>query len=310
MKITVVIVTHNPRPDLLRRTLAALWVQTFPIPDWELVVVDNASVSALTADVLDASPVAARLVREERLGIAFARFAGIDAARNEITVFVDDDNLLAPNYLASASAFLKAHPEVGALGGLIEPEFESMAPAWVLAHVDLLAVRDLGRQTIISDWNQGKRREFPWCSPYGAGLVSRTDCLRRYREYAESGNPISIGRVGLKKLAGSEDAEMILKGVLAAGLQVAYVPTLRVQHVIPAHRLKFAYLRRLAYETGVSWGEFCTRHCFMTTIPRWTVPLRQARAFVRLHAWSKSGFLSWATTAGRFAGRATRRHLS
>jgi glycosyltransferase involved in cell wall biosynthesis len=41
--ISAVICTHNPRRDYLERTLQALKSQTLPLPDWELVIVDNAS---------------------------------------------------------------------------------------------------------------------------------------------------------------------------------------------------------------------------------------------------------------------------
>lgn len=303
MKVSVVIPTHNPRRDILRRTVAALAAQTLPASDWELVVVDNASHPAVLAGELGPSPAPVRVVREERLGTTYARFAGIAAARHEIIACVDDDNLLAPGYLAEAVAFLSAHPEVGALGGRIEPEFETPAPPWALAHASLLALRDLGPDPVVSDWRPGAP-DFPWCSPYGAGVVARAACLRRYRDHSLGSGAFHVGRVGLQSLGACEDAEMMLRGVLEAGLQVAYSPSLRLLHLIPSRRLEFSYLHRLARETGVAWGEFCIRNGFAKPIPRWTVPLRQARAFFRSRAWTRTGRLSWAVESGRFSGRA------
>jgi len=37
--LTVLIYTHNHRPDYLRRTLEALRVQTLPGSDWELLTI-------------------------------------------------------------------------------------------------------------------------------------------------------------------------------------------------------------------------------------------------------------------------------
>ena len=41
--ISVVIPTHNPRMDYLRRVLEALRGQTLPREQWEIIVVDNGS---------------------------------------------------------------------------------------------------------------------------------------------------------------------------------------------------------------------------------------------------------------------------
>ena len=68
--ISVVICTHNPRPDYLRRTLDALKTQTLPQEQWELLLVDNASEKALTG-VWDLSwHPRARHIRENELGLA------------------------------------------------------------------------------------------------------------------------------------------------------------------------------------------------------------------------------------------------
>ena len=41
---------------------------------------------------------------------------GLRATEAEFAVLVDDDNLLAPDYLAEATRLFAAHPHVGALG--------------------------------------------------------------------------------------------------------------------------------------------------------------------------------------------------
>lgn len=288
--------------------MAALAAQTLPAEDWELVVVDNASRPALLPEDLAPIPVPLRIVREEQQGIAYARFAGIAAARHELIAFVDDDNVLDPDYLAHAAMFLTANTHVGAVGGCITPEFETVPEPWAREHAGLLAVRDLGPETVVSSWSEGSD-SYPWCAPYGAGVVIRATCARAYRDYACGSGDFDVGRVGVKTLGACEDAEMLLRGVLKAGLQVAYCPAMRLLHLIPSRRVEFAYLRRLAYESGVVWGKFCVRHGFAKRIPPWTVPLRQARAFLRLKAWTLAGRLAWSVEAGRFAGRGAPRSV-
>ena len=47
MKCSVIICTHNPRENYLRRVLEALRAQTLPPAQWELLLIDNASAKSL-----------------------------------------------------------------------------------------------------------------------------------------------------------------------------------------------------------------------------------------------------------------------
>ncbi len=99
MDLSVIICTHNPRADFLRRTLDALKEQTLARGEWELVLVDNASKTAVAGAWDLAWHPRGRHVREEELGLTHARFRGIREATGAVLVFVDDDNILAPDYL-------------------------------------------------------------------------------------------------------------------------------------------------------------------------------------------------------------------
>ena len=98
--ISVIICTHNPRPNYLRRVLDALRRQTLPMDQWEVLIIDNASRGRLTAATWDLSwHPRARIVREEEIGLSVARMRGMKEAAADILVFVDDDNVLDPDYL-------------------------------------------------------------------------------------------------------------------------------------------------------------------------------------------------------------------
>ena len=114
---TVVICTHNPRPHYLSRVLYALRAQTLPPEEWELLLIDNASNNPLTAGKYDLSwHPCARHVREEELGLAWARLRGMHEAAANLLVFVDDDNVLDVNYLREAIRNRARVADAGRLG--------------------------------------------------------------------------------------------------------------------------------------------------------------------------------------------------
>src|SRR6516164_4811858 len=102
--VSVILCTHNPRPDYLDRVLASLRGQTLPAEQWEFLLVDNAS-NQLLAEIWDISWHSRRRhIREDELGLTAGRLRGIQESSGKLLVFVDDDNLLAPNFLEQAKA--------------------------------------------------------------------------------------------------------------------------------------------------------------------------------------------------------------
>src|ERR1700712_4380781 len=115
-RLTVIICTHNPRREFLQETLGALRGQTIPLTRWDLVVVDNGSTDPL-ASWLDLSwHPHTRIVREEQLGVAHARhraFSEAKATGADTILFVDDDNVLNPDYLERGLELVAAWPQLG-----------------------------------------------------------------------------------------------------------------------------------------------------------------------------------------------------
>ena len=142
MDISVIICAHNPRPDYLRRMLDALNAQTLEKREWELLLIDNASDTPL-ADAWGLSwHPRARHVREDELGLTPARLRGMRESRGDVLVYVDDDNILAPDYLQTARTLMMEHPHLGVIGaGIIEPEFEAQPPPELVSHLGYLALR-------------------------------------------------------------------------------------------------------------------------------------------------------------------------
>jgi glycosyltransferase involved in cell wall biosynthesis len=81
MKISVVLCTDNAREPYLRRMLAGLRAQHLPREQWEFLVVDNRSDEPLQDRLNLSWHPAARIVREEKLGLTPARLRGIAEAK-------------------------------------------------------------------------------------------------------------------------------------------------------------------------------------------------------------------------------------
>lgn len=309
MRVSVVIPSHNPDPERLGQVLAALQAQSLPVTDWELLVIDNASPNP---DVFAGLNLAwhprARVHHEAELGLTAARLAGIRASAGDLIVFVDDDNLLAPDYLAVAVQFVIEHPEVGAAGGRSLPVYAVQPPAWFDELGIPLGCRDLGPELLIEAPPPDRRiRRYPAAAPIGAGLVLRRAVATEYAETLAAvtpGDAITDRRGG--RLSSGGDCEIVLVA-LKAGWAVAYVPGLRLSHLIPASRLQPEYLARLARESNASWVQLLERYALnpWKAIPAWTVPLRRARAYLRCRAWQgPAQRIRWQGACGRFEGQA------
>src|ERR1035437_9739406 len=60
--------------------------------------------------------------------ITHARLRGIKESKGDLLVFVDDDNILAADYLEQSLKIADEFPKLGALGGSIKGEFEIPHP--------------------------------------------------------------------------------------------------------------------------------------------------------------------------------------
>ena len=309
--VSVILPAHNPDENRLARALGGLRAQTLPASRWESLLIDNASARFPTSAWLrEHAPENLVLRREPAIGLTHARRHGFTQAAAAAAVLVDDDNVLAPDYLERALAHLEAHPRVGTLGGPVVPEFAAPPPAWTAEFHSLLALRDLGPVPIISCGLRppgATANQYPLHAPVGAGMVLRRpawEAWLRLLQAAASG-PAPIDRKG-DDLSSSGDNDIVL-AALAAGWETAYFPDLRLVHLIPASRLETAYLARLNHGIQRSWLRVLARHdaCPWPPVPPWTLPLRSARAWLRHRPWrSPAAYVRWRGAVGHFEGRA------
>lgn len=303
MKISVILPTHNPHPGRFRRTLQALRLQTLQ-GDWETVVIDNASGPPVQeAALTDLGLPRLRVVREGRPGLSAARHRGFSEAQAPLCVLVDDDNLLAPDYLSNVLRIFAAHPELGAAGGKILPEFERRPEPWAEEFFPLLALRDEGGAPRISQGLGTKEKTYPvGAAPLGAGMAIRKEAAMDW--VAEGGPERLSDRLG-RELTSGGDNDIILT-IMEHGWKVGYFPELWLTHLIPASRLDAGYLARLNHGIQKSWLQVLILHGASPwpPIPKWTVPLRQGKAWFAFRGWDHPvGHIRWRGVCGHYEGR-------
>jgi hypothetical protein len=236
--VSVIICTHNPRGDYLRRVLDALKAQTLLKEEWELLLIDNASTEKL-AGIWDLSwHPRGRIIREDEVGLTPARLRGIKESTGELLVFVDDDNVLAPDYLSNGLKLAAEWPRLGAFGASISGEFEIPPPDWIVPYLEGLAIRELDRDY--------------WCNlgglspalPCGAGLCVRRQVAADYLQKANTSafrKMLDRSGVNLSSGGDSDLAECAIDADLGTGRFTA----LNLLHLIPKGRLTADYIVHL-----------------------------------------------------------------
>jgi glycosyltransferase involved in cell wall biosynthesis len=238
MQLSVVIPTHNPRPDYLNRVLDGLARQTLSLQEWEAVIVDNAS-DYPVANVVDLgwNP-NGKIIREEKLGLTAARLAGFSASSGDVIALVDDDNVLAPDYLATAVQLAESHPFLGSWSGCVELVFEPGSAAPPPSWRSYLTERFCEKAVWSNDPSHNAS------TPWGAGMCLRRSLAVAYLQSSEADpDRLKLDLQGRELIYGG-DTDIAYQGC-AMGLGKGVFPGLKVSHLIPAARCERAYLLRV-----------------------------------------------------------------
>ena len=291
-QVSVILCTHNPRPDYLQRAFDSLRNQTCSLANWELLVVDNASREPLASSWDLSWHPRARHLREEMLGLLRARLRGIGAAAGGLLVFVDDDNVLAIDYLERAIAIFERCPFIGVLGaGCIDPQFEREPSSALASRLQLLTIR----RCLHDRWgnNPGDDDVIPW----GAGLCVRQPIGDAYvRLVSRLPTTAALGRVGDALFGGDDD--VFSWAASAAGWGFGVFPELRLTHLIEEARVHTGHTLRLARERAFSHG--LLEYMFSSVEPPRIGAVTYAQLFLHL---LRNGLYSmrwrWAVLSGQ-----------
>ncbi len=255
MTLSVIICTHNPRSDHLGRVLDALKAQTLPKEQWELLLVDNASNQSLSEKWDLTWHPNGRHIREEQLGKTPALRSVVPQAKASVLITVDDDNILAPDYLKWALKKMDQHAEVGVWSGTIVAEFERNPASWKQAFFPYMAINQENEDRISKDLESAPL-------PIGAGMVFRRELAQEYKLWMDPTTQIGkngLSRRGSRLYAGEEDTEL---GIIAIrnGYACGRTPDLRMTHLMPQRRISARYLFRIARDISYSHALIYRRH--------------------------------------------------
>jgi glycosyltransferase involved in cell wall biosynthesis len=248
-KLSVILCTHNPRQDYLERTFEGLKRQTLPKDQWELLAIDNLCDQALEQTFDLSWHSAARIVREEELGILPARIRGFRETSADLILFLDDDNILSSNYFEEALRIGIQYPFLGAWGaGRIQLEYEIAPPDWIKEFEYLFTALDL--------------KEERWACmgldnpvmPPTMGMCLRREVANKFLETVESDSRRKLlGRRGKKQFFNCEDNDIALCAI-DLGMATGQFPAMHFSHLISKNRLSLEYILPL-YE-----GTLCSYH--------------------------------------------------
>lgn len=234
--ISAVVCTHNPRQDLLLRALRSVLEQDVDHGTFAVCVIDNCS-SKPVAEMPEVQALGITVVREETPGLTAARECALRNCQSDLILFIDDDNIIAPNYIRSVLDIMQ-DDSIGVLGAQIEPEYESPPPLWVYSLEGSLAIRRFASKDLLVTRSPVYSDLFP----VGAGFCVRRSVLERYFEHSRLAGRVE-GRLGAE-LSSGEDIDIDLLA-LSMGMVLAVSQRLNVTHVIPVRRTTADYFCRL-----------------------------------------------------------------
>ncbi len=244
---SVILCTYNRR-NLVLTTLASLRRQTLAYDEFEVIVIDNGSkdgtLNAVRAYV-DAGSQAEKqpnnswrvqCLVEPQNGLAYARNTGLLAASGEIAVFLDDDAVADPYFLARLRTAYEA-TGASAIGARVEVRWEAKRPHWLSD--DMLDM--LGYFAPASERLQlSETQNFSSC-----GFSVKIEALRAI------GNFSAFLSKRMRAPTSTEVADLCQR-LRSTGHMLWYEPEALVIHRVAAPRLMRAFFAGRAYWQGRS----------------------------------------------------------
>lgn len=223
------------RWDDLRQAVASVAAQT-PAPAEIIVVVDHNP--ALLERVRGELSEVRSTENDGRRGLSDARNRGVREASGSVVVFLDDDAMAEPGWLAAMTAPYERTTVMG-VGGSAQPVWLGGGrPGWFPEEFDWVvgcSYRGLPTQT-------SPIRNFLGCNM----------SFRREAFEAAGGFDTSVGRVGTRPVGGEETEFCIRVRRAIPGAELVYEPSARVRHTVPPGRATWAYFRARCFAEGLS----------------------------------------------------------
>ncbi len=231
-ELSIVVVSWNTR-ELLASCLGSIFALAEPSggtyrlspggPNFEVLVVDNASADGSAGLVRDRFPMVQLIANQENVGFARANNQAMPLCRGRYVLLLNPDTAVAPGALETLVRFMASHPEAGAAGARLLAADGTLqrscypAPTlarelWRLFHLDLIwpyGTYRMGR------WDTSRPR--PVDVVQGACLIVRREVLDR------------VGLLDPEYFIYSEEVDLCQR-IRLAGWRIYWVPAAVVVH--------------------------------------------------------------------------------
>lgn len=239
--LSVIICTYN-RAKYIGPLLKSIAANDLAKEAYEILLVDN-NCTDNTREICESysaknPDVQFRYTIEPEQGLSAAKNRGIKEAKGDILVFIDDDALVDTWYLRTYAEWLESHPETMACGGPIEPLYETAEPTWMTPYTKALLTAWMNYGDDVREYPKGRY-------PGGGNAAYRKVVFEQVGLFNTA-----LGRKG-GNLMCSEEKDIFDK-MHALNMQVLYLPTPVLHHIIPQAKLESDYFNRLTTQMGIS----------------------------------------------------------
>jgi glycosyltransferase involved in cell wall biosynthesis len=242
MLISIIILSYN-RANYIGEALDALYHQTAPLDQFEVLVIDNNSTDG-TPEVFAQWRVSHPngqfyYQTETKQGASYARNTGSTLAIGAWLCFIDDDAVSANNFVENIHRHIQAYPDRVGFGGRIIPRYIPSEPKWMSYYVSSM-VGNFDYAPVACAFKDGK---YP--------LESNMVVNKKIFDLIGGFNTMLPGVVGTLRIGG-EGKDLFYK-IMALGNSIYYDPSIIVEHVVEVKKLTKEYLYRVA--SGIGRGE-------------------------------------------------------
>lgn len=228
-RITVVVLTHNRRVEVLRALQRLRALPEAP----RMIVVDNGSIDG-TADHLSRRFADIEIIRLPDNRGAAGRNAGAERALTPYVAFSDDDTWWAPGALRRAADLLDRHPTLGLITAriLVGPDNREDAACAVMARSPLPPDAGLPGMPVL-------------------GFMAGASVARREAF-------LSVGGYERRLFLGGEE-RLVAVDLVAAGWALAYMPDVEAHHHPSQSQSRDASRRRVLLMRNALWFAWLRR---------------------------------------------------
>jgi len=236
MKASVIISSYSidRLPDVVK-AMDSVLQQTYT--DKEIILVIDKDKPELLQQVREAAPEGVEIaVSTQSHGLSAARNAGIQAAKGDIVVFLDDDAVADVDWLERLMENFQ-DPKVIAAGGRAVPLWAGKKPAWLPEELYWTV------GCTYKGYADGKRTTVR--NVHGNTMSFRREIFNRIGEFQTN-----IGSMYGRSIGG-EETEFCLR--ITSGIpyaKIIYDPSAVISHKVPAKRCSLWYLFKRSYGEG------------------------------------------------------------